>query len=725
MKCRHRVTLTFDGPATDEQATPNPFTDYRLIVTFTQGDRKVVAPGFYAADGNAGQTGADAGRKWRAHFAPETAGAWTYVASFRAGKNVVLAPGPDAGRAAAFDGETGSLTILASDKTGRDFRAHGFLRHDGKSHYARFSGSKQYFLKGGADSPENLLGYADFDGTYDTGAGRKKGEAAGGRLHAFAPHVRDWRKGDPTWRNGKGKGIIGAMNYLASKGMNSVYFIPYNIDGGDGKDTWPWTSHTEKFRFDCSKLDQWEIVFEHMTRLGLAMHPITQEQENDQGLDKGELGPQRKLYYRELIARFAHHPAIVWNLGEENTNTDDQRKAFTEFIRATDPYDHPIVVHTFPGRYESVYGPLLGHGDFNGPSLQMGNMRATHAETLRWVARSAASGRRWMVCLDEIGPANTGVKPDKDDPTHDDVRRYPLWGNLMAGGAGVEWYFGYKYAHNDLNCEDWRSRDTMWDQTRYALEFVRKLPFWAMRGADELTAATDDYVFCREGMVYAVYTPSGGQVRVPLPDGAYGIQWYNPRRGGACVAGEVKEVAGGADVSIGEPPAEKDKDWVALIRAHGSWTLDYDAVPTAFPKGHPALKAGSRSDGRHARAKKKTGKPPAITGLALIEIANGKPVPGFDPIPDGATIHLKKLAPNRLTLIARTSGDVDSVRFGLDGKANVQTERQPPYCLSGDTDGVFKPWSLGLGQHTVTADAEGPGGKKAQRVKVTFTLVGP
>ena len=30
-------------------------------------------------------------------------------------------------------------------------------------------------------------------------------------------------------------------------------------------------------------------------------------QENDQMLDGGALGDERKLYYRELIARFSHH----------------------------------------------------------------------------------------------------------------------------------------------------------------------------------------------------------------------------------------------------------------------------------------------------------------------------------------------------------------------------------------------------------------------------------
>ena len=65
--------------------------------------------------------------------------------------------------------------------------------------------------------------------------------------------------------------MIGALNYLASKGMNSVYFLTMNIEG-DGKDVYPYTSYEERFRFDCSKLAQWEIVFDHMDKLGLMQH---------------------------------------------------------------------------------------------------------------------------------------------------------------------------------------------------------------------------------------------------------------------------------------------------------------------------------------------------------------------------------------------------------------------------------------------------------------------
>jgi hypothetical protein len=162
----HKVTLTLDGPfAHERDLEPNPFTDHCLTVTFTHesGSPKYVVPGFFAADGNAGNTSAESGTKWRAHLAPDKPGKWTYAISFTTGKHVAV--GDAKGDALTpFDGRTGTLFIAPTDKTGRDFRGRGRLEYVGK-HYLQFAGSKEYFLKAGPDAPENLLAYADFDGT--------------------------------------------------------------------------------------------------------------------------------------------------------------------------------------------------------------------------------------------------------------------------------------------------------------------------------------------------------------------------------------------------------------------------------------------------------------------------------------------------------------------------------------------------------------------------------
>ncbi len=57
-KIWHRISLTFDGPMTSESDSINPFLDYRLDVRFKNGSHIYDVPGFYAADGNAGNTGA-------------------------------------------------------------------------------------------------------------------------------------------------------------------------------------------------------------------------------------------------------------------------------------------------------------------------------------------------------------------------------------------------------------------------------------------------------------------------------------------------------------------------------------------------------------------------------------------------------------------------------------------------------------------------------------------
>ena len=51
------------------------------------------------------------------------------------------------------------------------------------------------------------------------------------------------------------------------------------VEGGDGDDVWPFVARDEKLHYDCSKLDQWQIVFDHATKLGLYCHFKTQETE--------------------------------------------------------------------------------------------------------------------------------------------------------------------------------------------------------------------------------------------------------------------------------------------------------------------------------------------------------------------------------------------------------------------------------------------------------------
>src|SRR5690606_28904532 len=118
------------------------------------GEPQYVVPGYFAADGNAAETEADSGTKWRAHLSPDKPGRWTYSVSFKLGRDAAL----DGGGMplAPFDGLTGEFNVAPTDQSSGSARARGRLQYVGK-HHLRFAGSGEYFLKAGADSPETLL----------------------------------------------------------------------------------------------------------------------------------------------------------------------------------------------------------------------------------------------------------------------------------------------------------------------------------------------------------------------------------------------------------------------------------------------------------------------------------------------------------------------------------------------------------------------------------------
>ncbi|MHC4743391.1 MAG: DUF5060 domain-containing protein [Planctomycetota bacterium] len=587
----HKVTITFDGPKSSEQANPNPFLDYRLNVTFkhSKTGKSYLVPGYYAADGNAANTSADSGNKWRVHFAPSEVGEWKYTASFRKGKNVAVSEGASAGESFGFmDGAKGSLKIGPTDKTGRDMRAKGLLQYVGK-HHLRFAETGEYFLKCGADAPENFLAYKEFDGDFKNDGHKDD------LIKDWGPHIKDWRPGDPTWQNGKGKGIIGAVNYLASQDMNVFSFIPMNI-AGDDRNVFPYTNYNERERLDCSRLDQWGKVFDHGNNMGMYLHFKTLETENELILDKGNLGPHRKLYYRELIARFSHNLALNWNLGEEiNNASHEQKVAWANYFWTTDPYQHHIVIHNMGDPHYDLLGDA---SKLTGFSLQTSkpDFSQVHRRTLDYVNRSAAAGKPWVVACDEPGDATHGLITDAEDPTRDNARKNALWGNIMAGGAGVEWYFGYKHPHSDLTCQDYRTRAKVWRQCRYALDFFRKqeIPFWDMKCVDEMTANTDDYVLYKDGEVYLVYLKFGGSVKLKVGRGEFSYGWFNPQTGdgadkllkaGKAKAGKIERVLKAPDKN----------DWLLVIRGSGKLNLASDQTagppPAQMPGGGTVLKA--------------------------------------------------------------------------------------------------------------------------------------
>ena len=581
----HKITVDFEAPQ-DFSEEASTFRDYRLDVTFTNTDtgEVVTIPGFFAADGDAANTNATSGNVWRANFNPPSEGNWEYEASFRTGVDIAATTfesDPDAGEAVAFiDGERGSITVTETDKTGDDFRAKGMIVQDEGTHYLQHQGDGDYFIRGGPGIPENFLASTDFDNTEN------------GR-HDYATHLDDFNVGDPTWDGGKGEAIIGATNYLAEQGLNTIYLLT-NTSGGDGRDVSPWTfdasetdqhdngltdTEIDKFSiYDVSKLAQWDIVFDHMDENGIYKNVLLQETENDQLLNNGtevdgsSLSVERLVYIREMIARFGHNNGIQWNIGEENTNTDEERADQAEYLKSVDAYDHLVVVHSFPGDIEEVYDPLLDDEAFDGTSFQT-SAQDIRNQTIEFRDKSAEAGDPWVLAWDEDSSGNGVIDSYSNDPDSENeiVLREGFWGSLTAGGSGGNWYFRGSSGHSfDQNYDTFDAHASVWTWTSAATSFFNTyIPFWDMQQADGLTSDGDDFVMAQEGEYYVVYAPYGEatDISLDLSDQSgetFDVLWYNPREGGDLI--EAGQVSGGNVANISNPPSEINKDWVLLVR---------------------------------------------------------------------------------------------------------------------------------------------------------------
>ncbi|MCF2946941.1 DUF5060 domain-containing protein [Paraglaciecola aquimarina] len=578
-------TLSFTGPDTSELAEINPFMDYRLDVTFTLNGQKMVVPGYFAADGNAAETSADKGNQWQVKFAAEKAGKWQYQVSFKQGKDVAIAPSTkNAQPIKGVDGFTGSVNV--QPKRSGPY-AKGRLEYVGE-HYLKFSGNGQTFLKLGVDSPENFLAIDDIDATPNVGKRRK----------SWSPHKNDYNQDADAflWQNYKGKNTFAAINYLAQQGLNSFSFLTFNVDGDDrnvfpqllkvtpekyqtyankGSNTQAWHAMFHKTRFDVSKLAQWERVFSYGSQKGFFLHFKNHEMETDHVMDHGKFGDEYKVYYRELIARFAHHPAINWNLGEEQDTNTQHRRAIAAYIKQLTPYKKQhIVMHTKPTD-DHAYAELVGNqSELTGASLQLmrPDFRDVYPRIIKWRNASAKTGKPWALAVDEAGHGAWALLTDAETPTYDEARVRVLWATLLAGGWGVEWYFGYQSPNNDLNAQDYRSRANFWQYNRHAIHFFKQHmalgEFSPLHQSDDVNALYVAGVPDEQYLVFLINPVMLNQVQLDTPNISYKISWYNTRKGGDLQAGSkllVTSTTGKVD--LGLPPTEIGTDWLVILTA--------------------------------------------------------------------------------------------------------------------------------------------------------------
>jgi hypothetical protein len=532
-------------PFTETDASPNnPWLDYRLDVELTDPAMTTYhVAGFYAGNGADAKYGpvGSTGSVWKARFAAfgnNAAGTWSYTAKLRYGAGVNIDPPlPLSGMEVwplGGSGGTGTFNVVNPSAIEPEFLRLGFLRANGVDRYLQHDASPaQYFLKTGSGGPENFLGYHEFTGYAQQGmalcgscsdcSGSNNVPPSG---HIFAMHVADWLIGDASWGGPavrKGKGIVGALNYLSSKGINSIFFMPMNL-GGDGRDVFPFVTLGNNicspspadlvFHYSVARMAEWNVVFEHAMRKSILLEFVLAEREwgNIHWLGGSvaaggvAMSPERKLFLKQMVAMFGHNPAIKWNLCEENVlysagNSPGQfneveLEALAGWIRAWDRYQHPIGVH-LDANTILTYKVMLDQnraGWLDSTSLQVhgessamtGKTQSTHYGYVPLQARLLVDGhanstRSVVVDVDENGSGGYGAAPDmhplmtpawEADAT--DRRRRVLYDVLFAG-ANLSWYYGYhlpQHGGGDIALENFRTRDFLFGYTGWARKIM-------------------------------------------------------------------------------------------------------------------------------------------------------------------------------------------------------------------------------------------------------------
>jgi hypothetical protein len=566
----HRIEVVFsNGPNTHEAASnPNPFLDYRLDVTFTHqvSGKQMIIPGFYAGDGNGGGSGST----WIVRFNPDQSGAWNYQTSFLVGSDVAVSGNGQSGM--YFDGASGNFTVAPVTGTEPEFYGKGQLQYVG-GHYYETAGNGKTWLKNSAGSPENFLGYHGFDNTTHPGGNAK------GLLHKYNVHAGADYNSDPlsqaecnTFKQGLCKGIIGAINFLYNNGINGLYFLVMNI-GGDAQDTYPFlnitkpgggNSFNQLTHYDISKLEQWNIVFEHANKKGIMLHMFFNEAEakNKKELDNATLGTTRKLFYREMIARFAHLNAVQWNVSEE-FNLDlilpgNIVKQFAAYIDGVDAYKHGIAVHDSPGNPVNSWNNnnLWGFPSLTSASLQHkgtcetsnpssgGGLGGNGLYMEQFRSNSQSAGVPVVIGADEYRTTCTANLNEQ--------RQQILWPTYLSGGAGVAWYS----QQFDQSLEDFNMFKQLYNNGGDARVFMSALPLQSMAPNDNLvTNINNAQVMAQIGQVYAGYLPSGGNPTLNLngasPSDTFQVTWFNPVNG---TWQQGNTVQGGGNKSLGNAP---------------------------------------------------------------------------------------------------------------------------------------------------------------------------
>ncbi|MCU0914307.1 MAG: serine hydrolase [Planctomycetes bacterium] len=517
----------------------NPFRDAALVGEFTSpAGKKLMAKGFY-----------DGGDIWRLRFTPDEEGEWRYLLR---GEGVEL-------------NQRGRLRCVAP-------RGHGFIRVH----------------------PENPYAFAHADGAPFF----PMGDTCYGLYNEslITPELRT--QYFETRRGQRFNFVRFHVQHSPTHGQTDSSFFP-----------WGGTPQAPDFdRYNPVFFQGLDAMLRQMNALGMNAELILLNCYIAPMNDPRVWTRQREqAWLRYVLARCAAVPNVfLWTIANEYEVHPDGRyrldvpgdpdwaRATARFIKAHDPYRHPVTVHpviSANARGSSTrdpFEPPWRIGEFFGAddAIDVLSQQTSAAYAVEWDEalgcwrRDMPPGVRGSLAVDRVyrkPVLNTengyeylrGYPTYKRQVHHTDKVRRASWEIVCAGGYFAAGFAGTQGNGDSFNRSDAPNRypfvvkdEGAAGQLGLLYDFFTSLPFWRMQPFAGVTPETA-VALAEPGRVYVVYLPQGGETSVDLGDAPSPLtaRWFNPRDGGWT---EPFEVAGGRRTVFQAPDTP---DWVLHVSA--------------------------------------------------------------------------------------------------------------------------------------------------------------
>jgi hypothetical protein len=531
----------------------DPFRDGALVGHFHSPSGKTrIVDGFY-----------DGGETWRLRFAPDEAGEWTYLLR---GEGVEVL-------------DRGRLRCTAA-------KGHGFV----------------------GLHPENPYAFARADGT------------------PFFP------MGDTCYGLYDDSSITPELRgeYLQTRRAQRFNFVRMSVGHSEYRaaaDPAYWAWGGTPARPDLDRLNPvffrgLDGLFRDLRARGMNVELILLNFYRKPFTDPSLWTPVReRRWLRYVIARYAAFDNLfMWTLANEyETHPDGQyrldfpgdvewAKETARFVKANDPYRHPVTVHPVVSASRKGESPLSPID----PPWRIGEFFGKEAAIDVLSQQTGQSGEG--VVWDEKLHAWTGDDPEliaslradrrfqkpvlntengyeylRGNPTgkkqvhHTDKVRRSSWRIVCAGGyfaAGFNGTIGHSDIWNRLDAPN-RYPFLVKDegagaQLAMLYDFFTALPFWRLQ---PFLGVTGDAVALAEpGKVYVLYLKQGGATSVDLTGarGSFSAQWFDPRTG---KFGDPVLLPGGGKRTLTAPDTS---DWALLLRGTAPGSSNGTDAPGAI-----------------------------------------------------------------------------------------------------------------------------------------------